>query len=196
MAMHKCTEAELRVCLTLLFPYQFSGISLTLNGVSYTNNSIVTITEIGTGSAALNCITTNEEAHCCFSAYGGANGWFFPNGSEVKNNANLSYYRTRARDPGTVLLHHNREGTTTGIFRCDIPATRISDIQSLYVGIYSSTTGESCMLRGWLVICKEIYSTPAKENIIISSICVYPQLYIIHVCCSIPPELSTIVVLP
>ena len=44
MAMHKCTEAELRVCSTLLFPYQFSGISLTLNGVSYTNNSIVTIT--------------------------------------------------------------------------------------------------------------------------------------------------------
>jgi len=56
MTMHKCTEAELRVCSTLLFPYQFSGIGFTLNGVSYTNNSIVTITEIGTGSAALLCI--------------------------------------------------------------------------------------------------------------------------------------------
>jgi len=125
----------------MLFFYQLSGIGFTLNGVSYTNNSIVTITEIGTGSAALNCITTYEEAKCCFSTYGGTNGWFFPNGSEVKNNANLSYYRNRARDPGTVLLRRNPEGTTTGIFHCDIPATSISDIQSLYVGIYSSTTG-------------------------------------------------------
>jgi len=56
-----------------------SVIGLTLNGVSYPNNTIVTITEIGTGSAALNCTTTLPG--CCFSHQGG--GWFLPNGDEV-----------------------------------------------------------------------------------------------------------------
>jgi len=129
--------------------------------VSYTNNSIVTITEIGTGSAALYCTTTLPK--CCFSHQGG--GWFLPNGNVIIGNWNLPYYRRRADRPGAIVLHRNPEGTTTGIFRCDIPATSSSDIQILYVGIYTSTTGESCMQRCWLVICKEIYSTPAKEII-------------------------------
>jgi len=133
------------VCSTLLFPYQFLGISLTLNGVSYTNNSIVTITEIGTGSAALHCTTTLPR--CCFSGQGG--GWFLPNGNVLINNANLPYYRKRAQNPGALLLHRNPEGTTTGIFRCDIPVT--DGTQSLYVGIYTST-GESYTLIDWLFV--------------------------------------------
>jgi len=127
-----------------LFPYQFSGIDLSLNGVSYPNNSIVNIIEIGTGSAALNCTTTLP--WCCYSSSGGGNGWFFPNGSEVTNNASLSYYRTRATNPGALLLNHNPEGTKTGIFRCDIPVASDAT-QSLYVGIYTSTTGENLALQ-------------------------------------------------
>ena len=111
-------------------------VGLTLNGVNYTNNSIVTITEIGTGSAALLCTTTLPG--CCFSGNGG--GWFFPNGDEVMRAESLPYYRTRARNPGALLLNHNPEGTTTGIFRCDIAVT--GGTQSLYVGVYTSTTGE------------------------------------------------------
>jgi len=98
-----------------------------------------------------------------------------PDGSEVMKN--LPYHRTRARDPGALLLHRNPEGNTTGIFRCDIPATSTSDTQSLYVGMYSSITGESCTLSGWLVTCKEISSTPAKESSYISSVCMPPTLY-------------------
>jgi len=109
--------------------------------VNYTNNSIVTITDIGTGSAALLCTTTLPG--CCFS---GTGGWFYPNGNVVVNNPSLPYYRTRARNPGALLLHHNLEGTTTGVFRCDIPVA-FDELQSLYVGIYTSTTGESCTLR-------------------------------------------------
>jgi len=56
----------------------------------------------------------------------------------------LPYFRTRERNPGALLLHRNPEGTTTGIFRCDIPVTYgfSGDTQSLYVGVYTSTTGQ------------------------------------------------------
>jgi len=115
--------------------YGQETVGFTLNGVSYPNNSIVNITEIGTGSAALRCTTTL--LGCCHS---GTNGWFFPNGDEVMRSESLPYYRTREQNPGALLLHRNSEGTTTGIFRCDVPVTS-STTQSLYVGVYTSTTG-------------------------------------------------------
>jgi len=117
-----------------VFP-PISGVWLTLNGVTLTNNSVVTITEIGTGSAALLC--TTALVGCCFSGDG---GWFLPNGVEVMRDGSLPYYRTRARSPGALLLNRNPEGTTRGIFRCDVPVT--GGTQSLYVGVYTSTTGE------------------------------------------------------
>ena len=39
--------------------YQFSNVWHTIDGVSYTNNGIVTIIDIGTDSATLNCTTTS-----------------------------------------------------------------------------------------------------------------------------------------
>ena len=120
-----------------------TGIGLILNNVQYTNNSVVTITDIGTGSAALICTTTYRP--CCFSGPAPGTHWYFPNGSRVERFNTLPYYRTRTSTfispPGAVLLHHNPEGTTTGIFRCDIlDANGI--FQSVYVGIYTATTGE------------------------------------------------------
>ena len=108
----------------------------------YPNNSIVSNTDIGTGSAALVCTTTLPG--CCFSGHRETQ-WYFPNGSQVPNNPYLPYQRTRGQNPGRVILSRNSESTTTGIFRCDIPDAR--DLtQSLYVGIYDSGTGESCTL--------------------------------------------------
>ena len=114
---------------------------------TYTNNSIVTRTDIGTDSAALLCTTTYSP--CCSSRNSGTQ-WYFPDGSPVQNNGNHPYYRTRSSNPGTVLLHRNPQGITTGIFRCDIlDASGI--LQSLYVGIYDSGTGECCTLSEWVV---------------------------------------------
>ena len=111
--------------------------------MSLPNNSIVTNTEIGTGTAALVCVTVRMS--CCASGNPEAR-WYFPNGSPVPNNPGLSYQETREENPGRVILSRNSESTTTGIFHCDIPdASGIT--QSLYVGIYTSTTGESCILR-------------------------------------------------
>ena len=125
-----------------------TGIGLTLNNVNYTNNSVVTITDIGTGSAALLCTTTYRP--CCFSGPPPGTHWYFPNGSQVDRFNTLPYYRTRIdghprltpRRPGTVLLHRNPGATTTGIFRCEI-LDAIGDFKSIYVGIYTVTTGES-----------------------------------------------------
>ena len=118
-----------------IFP-PISAVGLTLNGVSYTNNSVVTITEIATGSAALFC--TSTLSGCCFSGHGG--GWFLPSGNVLLNTPSQPYYRTRTSNPGALLLNRNPEATTTGIFRCDAPVS--GGTQSLYVGVYTSTTGE------------------------------------------------------
>ena len=121
-----------------------TGIGLTLNNVQYTSNSVVTITDIGTGSAALLCTTTYTP--CCFSGPPPGTHWYFPNGSRVENIDSLPYYRSRTdairSPPGTVRLNRNPEGTTTGIFRCEI-LDASGDFKSIYVGIYTSTTGES-----------------------------------------------------
>ena len=115
-----------------------TGIGLTLNSVNYTNNSVVNITDIGTGSAALNCTTTYLP--CCFSGPPPGTHWYFPNGSWVDRFNTLPYYRTRINgdpqftsEPGTVLLHRNPEGTTTGVFRCEI-LDATGAFQSIYVG--------------------------------------------------------------
>jgi len=110
---------------------------MTLNGVTYPNNSIVNITDIGTGSAALLCTTTYTP--CCNSLDNPETQWYFPNRSQVPNNPALPYQRTRG--PGIVILNRNSESTTTGIFHCDIPDAS-GVLQSLYVGIYISSTGE------------------------------------------------------
>ena len=116
-----------------------TDIPLFLKGLQYTNNSVV---NIGTGSAALFCTTTNSG--CCLSTDGSQ--WYFPDGSIVQRTG-TTYYRTRTilADVGsaTVRLNRNPEATTTGIFHCDIPDGS-GDLQSIYVGIYNATTGELC----------------------------------------------------
>ena len=125
-----------------------TGIGLTLNGVQYNSNSVVNIMDIGTGSAALLCTTTN--LGCCLSTDG--SHWYFPDGSAVQRSETLPYYRTRtfsgfgSTGNGAVLLHRNPGATTTGVFHCDIPDAS-GDLQSLYVGIYTATTGESSTLK-------------------------------------------------
>ena len=108
------------------------------------------MTDIGTGIAALACTTLYTP--CCSGLGNPDTQWYFPNGSKFLNSSNLPYYQTRSNPffgertvPPSVLLHRNPEGTTTGIFHCDIPDAS-GVLQNLYVGIYNSTTGESCTL--------------------------------------------------
>ena len=129
---------------------------VTLNNVQYTNNSVVTITDIGTGSAALLCTTTYRP--CCFSYP--PTHWYFPNGSRVDLFDTLPYYRRRtdasSSPPGSVILHRNPGATTTGIFWCDMQDAT-GTFQSLYVGIYAATTGESCTVEEQQVCIARAY---------------------------------------
>ena len=123
-----------------------TGIGLTLNSVQYTNNSVVNITDIGTDGAALIC--TSTFIPCCLSRDGSQ--WYFPNGSTVQRTETLPYYRCRTIYRGffstrTVRLNRNPGATTTGVFHCDI-LDGSGDLQSLYVGIYTTSTGESSTL--------------------------------------------------
>ena len=147
--------------------------------MSLANNSIVAMTDIETGAAALLCTTTYTP--CCYST-NPETQWYFPNGSQVPNNPALPYQRTRrARGwlPGRVILSRNFESTTTGIFHCDIPVAS-GATESLYVGIYDSGTGESGILSEWLVIGKEASSTPDKDSTL-QVFVLYPQLHTIFV---------------
>ena len=120
--------------------------------MNHANNSIVSRTDIGRDSAALLCTTTYSP--CCSSGNPGTQ-WYLPDGSQVVNNGGLPYYRRRSSNPGTVLLHRNPQGTTTGIFRCDILGVS-GVLQSMLVGIYDNGTGECCTLSEWSVVCQEI----------------------------------------
>ena len=126
--------------LHLVYVSFVAGIGLTLNNVQYTNNSVVNIMDIGTGSAALICTTTHSG--CCLSTDG--SHWYFPDGTQVQRSG-TTYYRTRTVSDfggGTIRLNRNPGATTTGVFHCDI-LDDSGDLQSLYVGIYNATTGES-----------------------------------------------------
>ena len=110
------------------------------------------ITDIGTDGDALICTTTYRG--CCYSGPPPGTHWYFPNGSQIDRFNTLPYYRSRTDGQafpvccspgGTVLLHRNPEGTTTGIFRCEIRDAS-GAFQSIYVGIYTATTDESCVL--------------------------------------------------
>ena len=126
-----------------------TGIGLTLNNVQYTNNSVLTITDIGTdAAAALRCTTTFID--CCFSGPPPGTHWYFPDETRVERFNTLPYYRSRTdakrSPPGTVFLYRNTGTTTTGVFRCEI-LDATGAFQSIYVGIYTATTGESCTLK-------------------------------------------------
>ena len=118
-----------------------TGIGLTLNNVQYTNNSVVNITDIGTDGAALFCTTTRPG--CCLSS--DKSNWYFPNRNAVQRSETQPYYRTRTfsnTGGGTVRLHRNSGATTTGVFNCTI-LDGSGNLHSIYVGIYTTTTGES-----------------------------------------------------
>ena len=106
------------------------------------NNSNVTLEDIGEGDDALLCIT-NQTA-CCRPPYTGdmrlaLGNWFFPNGTRVPSSGNQwDFHRTRGQ---MVVLLHRRRGGEEGVYRCEIPdAMNVN--QTVYIGVYSASTGE------------------------------------------------------
>ena len=129
------------------------AVQLELGNANHTNNSVVMITDIGDANNQLVC--TTERSPCCVRPYRFGE-WYFPNGSAVSIGAyGYSFYRRR-RDTdrsvlGGVLLHRRFDAVSpTGIYHCIVPGADGLD-QTLYVGLYSTTTNGSghnmaCML--------------------------------------------------
>ena len=112
---------------------------MSLRGTTYQNNSIVILEDIGEGDDALLC-KTNQTACCRNPAIG---NWFFPNGTRVSSSSNQwDFHRDRGQ---MVVRMHRRRGGVEGIYRCEIPDA-VNVTQSLYIGVYSASTGEWSIL--------------------------------------------------
>ena len=124
------------------------SVWLSLNGITYQNNSLVTLEEIGESDNALFCIT-NQTA-CCRPTNTGGNvfsvkNWFFPNNTRVPSrNVNgtpgLHWNFYRERGQMVVRLYRRRSGVD-GIYYCKIPNS-LNVTQTIYIGVYTAGTGE------------------------------------------------------
>ena len=134
-----CTLTLWHICISS-FP------AAVLRGIPYQNNSIVILEDIGEGVDALLCIT-NQTA-CCRESDSGEmvsaiGNWYFPNGTKVPSGDNQwDFYRTRGQ---MVVRLNRRRGGVEGIYRCEIPDA-MNVIQTIYIGVYSASTGEWSIL--------------------------------------------------
>lgn len=139
----------------LYYVCALTGVSLSLRGIEYPNNSIISITEIGETDPTTNlndglqCIT--DRTPCCRFQYR-VGEWFFPNGTKVPLRGGsgatsaTTFYRNRGYDDGTVNLNHVSPDvlSPTGRFCCVVPdANDISQtvcviISKIFVNILSS----------------------------------------------------------
>ncbi len=116
-----------------------------LDGVTYPNNSIVNLLEIGTHNTSLHCYTNLTV--CCRSSddpESRSKGfWRFPNGSHVGSLVDSTPEMfSRTRGLSTVILHRGRLASDSGIFTCEVPDSNLNT-QSLFIGIYPLNKGNS-----------------------------------------------------
>ena len=121
------------------------SVWLSLNGITYQNNSLVTLEDIGENDTALLCIT--NQTTCCRPLNTGEKGfsirnWIFPNDTKVPsssvNGTQWNFYRERGQM--VVYLYRRRCGVD-GIYYCKIPDS-LNVTQTIYIGVYTATTGE------------------------------------------------------
>ena len=111
-----------------------AGVYLSLKGNSYSNSSVIEITEIGEYYSRLQCHT--DRIPCCSTPPNRAGEWYFPNRDQVPiQSSSTTFYRNRG-DDGTVNLNHRNIGISpTGLFCCELPdAANINQRLCAYVG--------------------------------------------------------------
>ena len=107
-----------------------SDVGFLLNGQLLPNNSAVTWMEIGEGSAALFCLTSNT--NCCEST-SPLEQWNFPDGSVHLMNTDTIYQEYGKNS--ILLIHQVGTQSVNGIFDCQI-RDQDGQLNILYIGIY------------------------------------------------------------
>ena len=91
--------------------------------MAYSNSSTVLRTDIGEGSAALQC--TTDKVTCCTNQNSEtrAGQFYFPDGTQVpvQGNTTSPYYRSRSSMTIGLNRRSNILTQPTGQFRCEIP---------------------------------------------------------------------------
>ena len=123
-----------------------ADLGFLLNGQLYHNNSVVTVTDIGSSFflSALFCLTPSLE--CCSNsetpnAASVTRKWYLPDGRSVTSD-NSPFIRFRVSS--AVSLHNDRFSSITvpaGVYCCEIPDASGTS-QNIYVGIYPQRDGE------------------------------------------------------
>ena len=110
--------------------------------------------DIGEGDDALLCITSLTT--CCQRPAVG--NWFFPNGTRVSSSSRLwDFHRIRGQ---MVVRMNRRRGGVEGIYHCEIPDA-MNVIETIYIGVYSATTGEWYM---YTLVLLQLYCSAFCEQ--------------------------------
>ena len=122
------------------------GLGFLLDGQLYHNNSVVTVTDIGSSffMSALFCLTPSLE--CCSdsetpNAASVTREWYLPDGRPLTSD-NSPFIKSQVSS--AVSLHFDRfsfNAAPRGVYRCEIPDTSGIN-QNIYVGRYSQQEGE------------------------------------------------------
>ena len=122
----------------------FPDFGFLLAGQLYPNNSVVTLTDIGSrpSGPALYCLTPSTE--CCSNSEipnedTVIREWYLPDGTQLSS-AGTTFSREQVSS--AVTLYRNGGTSPTGVFHCEVPDAS-GNSWSIYVGIYPSTDGEN-----------------------------------------------------
>ena len=120
-----------------------SDFGFLLDGQLYPNNSVVTLTDIGSTSSgpALFCLTPSTE--CCSDTETPNEAtvtreWYLPDGRQLSSAGTVF---SREQVSSAVSLYRNGGTSLSGVFRCDVPDAN-GNSQSIFIGLYPSTDGE------------------------------------------------------
>ena len=107
-----------------------------LGNTTYQNNSLVNLEDIGIEDDALLCKT---DLNFCCNSPNSLGSWFYPNGTRIPGQSkNWDFHIGR----GSMVVRMNRrEGGLDGIYHCKI-RDAINVSQTIYIGVYNTSTGE------------------------------------------------------
>ena len=131
------------VLISCVIIHNTIDLGFLLNGQLYGNNSVVTVTDIGSSffMSALFCLTPSLE--CCSdsetpNAASVTREWYLPDGTPVSSAGTVF---SREQVSSAVALYRSGGTSPSGVYRCEIPDAS-GAIQKIYVGIYPQGVGK------------------------------------------------------